>query len=248
MSAQEDSWRLNKYIANSGICSRREADTLISDGKVTVNGKVVTELGTKVSSKDRVKVDGSEVSPEGFVYILLNKPKGYITTTDDEKDRNTVMDLIQDATGLRVYPVGRLDRQTTGLLLLTNDGDLANRLMHPKYQVRKIYEVETAKFMSDEHLNYLLNGIELEDGPAKAYNVKRVAGFQNVIQLSIFEGRNRQVRRMIEYFGNEVVKLNRKVYAGLSSTGVRQGRWRFLKPKEVNDLRMLVKLFDLKHK
>lgn len=248
LSSKTDSWRLNKFIANSGICSRREADTLIADGKVTVNGKVVTEMGVKVSSKDKVTVDGAEIHPENFVYILLNKPKGYITTTDDERDRNTVMDLVKDATGLRVYPVGRLDRQTTGLLLLTNDGDLANRLMHPRYEVRKVYEVETNKPLEDEQIQSLLSGITLDDGPAKAYNVKRVAGFPNVIQLSIFEGRNRQVRRMFEFFGIEVTKLNRTIYAGLNTRGVRVGRWRFLRDDEVNDLRTLVKLFDVKKK
>jgi 23S rRNA pseudouridine2605 synthase len=248
MSAKDNSWRLNKYIANSGICSRREADAIIAEGKVKVNGKVVTEMGIKVTTKDRVTVDGSEINPEDFIYILLNKPKNYITTTDDEKDRATVMDLIKDATGLRVYPVGRLDRNTTGLLVLTNDGDLANRLMHPKYKVKKTYEVETAKPMHDDELNELLRGITLEDGEAKAHDVERSYADPNVIQISIFEGRNRQVRRMIEHFRHEVVKLHRTYYAGLNVKGVRQGRWRFLKSKEVKDLRILVKLFDLKQK
>lgn len=248
MSAKDNSWRLNKYIANSGICSRREADTIIAEGKVKVNGKVVTEMGIKVTKKDRVTVDGSEINPEDFIYILLNKPKNYITTTDDEKDRATVMDLIKDATGLRVYPVGRLDRNTTGLLILTNDGDLANRLMHPKYKVKKTYEVETTKPMHDDELNGLLRGITLEDGEAKAHDVERSYTDPNVIRISIFEGRNRQVRRMIEYFRHEVVKLHRTNYAGLNVKGVRQGRWRFLKSNEVKDLRMLVKLFDLKQK
>lgn len=247
-SAKDNSWRLNKYIANSGICSRREADAIIAEGKVKVNGKVVTEMGIKVTKKDRVTVDGSEINPEDFIYILLNKPKNYITTTDDEKDRATVMDLVKDATGLRVYPVGRLDRNTTGLLILTNDGDLSNRLMHPSYKVKKTYEVETAKPMHDDELNELLRGITLEDGEAKAHDVQRSYSDPNVIQISIYEGRNRQVRRMIEHFRHEVVKLHRTYYAGLNVKGVRQGRWRFLRPKEVKDLRMLVKLFDLKQK
>jgi len=248
MSAKDNSWRLNKYIANSGICSRREADAIIAEGKVKVNGKVVTEMGIKVTKKDRVTVDGSEINPEDFIYILLNKPKNYITTTDDEKDRATVMDLVKDATGLRVYPVGRLDRNTTGLLILTNDGDLSNRLMHPSYKVKKTYEVETAKPMLDDELNELLRGITLEDGDAKAHDIQRSYSDPNVIQMSIYEGRNRQVRRMIEYFRHEIVKLHRTYYAGLNVKGVRQGRWRFLRPKEVKDLRMLVKLFDLKQK
>jgi 23S rRNA pseudouridine2605 synthase len=245
LSSKENTWRLNKFIANSGICSRREADNLISEGKVTLNGVVCTELGTKVTSRDKVAVDGNHVNPQDFAYILLNKPKGYITTTEDEKDRRTVMDLVGDATGLRVYPVGRLDRNTTGLLLLTNDGDLANRLMHPSYEVRKIYMVETERTVDDIQIHELRSGIQLEDGLAKAYNVQRVPGMQNVIKLSIFEGRNRQVRRMIEHFGHTVTALHRTTYAGLTDFDLRHGRWRFLKPKEVNDLRRLVKLFDL---
>lgn len=205
-------------------------------------------MGVKVTKKDKIQVNGVLVNPEDFVYILLNKPKNHITTTDDEKDRRIVMDLIEDATGHRVYPVGRLDRNTTGLLLLTNDGDLANRLMHPSYKVRKVYEVETAQPMPDDQLNEMLRGITLEDGPAKAHSIKRIQGFPNMFQLTIFEGRNRQVRRMVEHFGHEVVKLHRSIYAGLNVRGVRNGRWRYLKPKEVNDLRTLVKLFDLKQK
>jgi 23S rRNA pseudouridine2605 synthase len=248
LSSSESSWRLNKYIANSGVSSRREADTIIADGKVKVNGVVVTEMGHKVTNKDKVTVDGAEVHPEDFTYILMNKPKNHITTVEDEKGRTTVMDLISDATGLRVYPVGRLDRNTTGLLLLTNDGDLANRLMHPSYKVKKTYIVETDIALTDAQMLELRQGINLDDGPATAHEVRRVPGSPNAVKISIFEGRNRQVRRMLEYFKLEVIKLHRTYYAGLTVVDVRPGRWRFLKEKEVNDLRMLVKLFDLKQK
>lgn len=248
MSDLDNAYRLNKYIANSGVCSRREADTLIQDGKVTVNGKVVTEMGVKVSRKDRVVVDGAEVNPVDFVYILLNKPKNYITTTDDEKGRNTVMDLVEDGTGHRVYPVGRLDRHTTGLLLLTNDGDLANRLMHPKYKVRKVYEIMTTQPVSDEQLRQLAAGVTLEDGPAQPHRVQRVPGTENIIQVTVFEGRNHMVRRMMEAIGHPSIELARITYGGLHIKGVRNGRWRYLRPEEVNQLRTLVKLFNLDKK
>lgn len=234
--------RLNKYIAHCGFCSRRDADDYIAAGKVKVNGKVVTELGTKVQRTDKVEVDGQHISLEKFVYILLNKPKDTITTTDDPRGRDTVMDKIEDATGKRVYPVGRLDRHTMGLLLLTNDGDLAHRLMHPRYKVRKSYEVETARKLTDQELSELQKGIELEDGPAKAYNLSRT---QDGFILSIFEGRNRLVRRMVEYFGTEVTKLKRFDYAGLTLKDVRMGRWRYLRQQEINALRKLVKLEPL---
>lgn len=234
--------RLNKYIAHCGFCSRRDADDYIAAGKVKVNGKVVTELGTKVQRTDKVEVDGQLISLEKFVYILLNKPKDTITTTDDPRGRDTVMDKIEDATGKRVYPVGRLDRHTMGLLLLTNDGDLAHRLMHPRYKVRKSYEVETARKLTDQELSELQKGIELEDGPAKAHNLSRT---QDGFILSIFEGRNRLVRRMVEYFGTEVTKLKRFDYAGLTLKDVRMGRWRYLRQQEINALRKLVKLEPL---
>ncbi len=205
-------------------------------------------MGHKVTNKDKVTVDGAEVHPEDFTYILMNKPKNHITTVEDEKGRTTVMDLIKDATGLRVYPVGRLDRNTTGLLLLTNDGDLANRLMHPSYKVKKTYIVETDIPMTDPQILEMRQGITLEDGLASAHEARRVPGSPNALKISIFEGRNRQIRRMVEYFKLEVIKLHRTYYAGLTVADVRPGRWRFLKEKEVNDLRMLVKLFDLKQK
>lgn len=237
--------RLNKYIAHAGFCSRREADEYIAAGKVEVNGKVTTELGSKVKQGDSVKVDGQTLSLEPFTYILLNKGKDTISTTNDEKDRNTVLDAVEDATGNRVYPVGRLDRNTMGLLILTNDGDLAHRLMHPSYKVKKTYEVTSNRPLGDSELNELLRGIELEDGPAKAAEIQRFVNDPHTITISVFEGRNHLIRRMIAYFGAEVSKLKRIRYAGLTDKDLRVGRWRFLRQKEINDLRRLVKLDTL---
>lgn len=237
--------RLNKYIAHAGFCSRREADEYIAAGKVEVNGEVTTELGTKVKQGDFVKVNGQTLSLEPFTYILLNKGKDTISTTNDEKDRNTVLDAVEDATGNRVYPVGRLDRNTMGLLILTNDGDLAHRLMHPSYKVKKTYEVTSSRPLGDSELNELLRGIELEDGPAKAAEIQRFVNDPHTITISVFEGRNHLIRRMIAYFGAEVSKLKRIRYAGLTDKDLRVGRWRFLRQKEINDLRRLVKLDTL---
>ncbi len=238
--------RLNKYIASAGVCSRREADKLIEDGKVQVNGNIVTSLGIKVKESDNVVVDGKQINPEKHIYVLLNKPKNTISTTSDEKDRQTVIDLIEDATGRRVYPVGRLDRNTTGLILLTNDGELAHRLMHPSYKVRKVYQVETPHILTDEQLTALRQGVELEDGPARAYKVDRHPVLANAIRMSIIEGRNHQVKRMIEAIGSEVINLKRIIYAGLTIDGLRTGRWRYLNRKEVLEMRQLVKLLDKK--
>jgi len=240
--------RINKFIAHAGYCSRREADTLIAAGKVEVNGKIVTELGTKVSQRDKLVVSGQTLSLEPFVYLLLHKPKNTITTTEDEKGRNTVLDEIENATGYRVYPVGRLDRNTTGLLVLTNDGDLAHRLMHPSYKVRKIYEVSTERDLTDAELSQFMQGVELEDGIAKSNNVKRFADVKNSFLISVFEGRNRLIRRMVEFHGTEVTKLKRTEYAGLNLKGIANGRWRFLRQIEINDLRKLVKLDALDFK
>lgn len=245
--SRDEKIRINKFIAHAGLCSRRDADEYVSAGKVKVNGEVITELGTKVTRLDTVEVDGQSLSLEPFVYILLNKPKDTITTTDDPRDRDTVMDKIENATGKRVYPVGRLDRHTMGLLILTNDGDLAHRLMHPSYQVRKTYEVETNRFLTDKELDEMVRGIKLEDGIAKAYRISRLHRRDSIL-LSIFEGRNRLVRRMVEYFGAEVTKLKRIEYAGLTLKGVKMGRWRYLKQNEVNGLRKLVKLDTLDFK
>ena len=240
-----DEIRLNKFIAHAGLCSRREADEYIAEGRVEINGKVVTELGTKVSRNDRVKVDGQQITLEPFVYILLNKGKDTISTTDDEKDRNTVLDAVEDATGYRVYPVGRLDRNTMGLLILTNDGDLAHRLMHPSYQVKKTYEVTADRLLSDDELEKMRNGIELEDGPVYPSSVKRNKMDPFSIIITVFEGRNHLIRRMINYFGTDVRKLKRTHYAGLTDKDLRVGRWRYIKQKEINDLRKLVKLETL---
>lgn len=243
--SQEEEIRLNKFIAHAGFCSRREADTYIADGKVMVNGQVTTELGTKVRRKDTVVVDGQNLSLEPFVYLLLHKSTDVITTTDDERDRTTVMDQIEDATGYRVYPVGRLDRNTSGLLLLTNDGDLAHRLMHPSYNVLKTYEVTTDKVLSEKQLEEYLNGVELEDGIAKAHEVMQYVDAPNMFKISVFEGRNRLIRRMVEYHGTVVKKLKRVQYAGLTLKDVSIGRWRFLRQNEINALRKLVKLDTL---
>ncbi len=238
----EEKIRLNKYIAHCGFCSRRDADDYIAAGKVKVNDEVVTQMGVKVQRTDKVEVEGQTLSLEKFVYILLNKPKDTITTTDDPRDRDTVMDKIEDATGKRVYPVGRLDRHTMGVLLLTNDGDLANRLMHPSYRVRKSYEVETERKLKDDELQKLKQGIELEDGKAQAHTLSRTPdGFV----ITIFEGRNRLIRRMVEHFGTEVTKLKRIDFAGLTTKNVKMGRWRYLKEGEINALRKLVKLDPL---
>lgn len=240
--SKDEQIRLNKYIAHAGFCSRRDADEYIAAGKVKVNDMVVTELGTKVRRTDSVTVDGQHLSLEPFVYILMNKPKDTITTTDDERDRQTVMDIVEDATGKRVYPVGRLDRHTMGLLLLTNDGDLAHRLMHPRYKVRKTYEVQTERALRDDELKKLGQGIKLEDGMAQADYVSRVSGDSSTFLMSISEGRNRLVRRMVEFFGTEVKRLKRVEYAGLTLKNVKMGRWRYLKKNEVNALRKMVKL------
>ena len=239
---EEEEIRLNKYIAHCGFCSRRDADDYIAEGKVQVNGETVTQMGVKVQRSDKVVVEGQTLSLEKFVYILLNKPKDTITTTDDPRGRDTVMDKIKDATGKRVYPVGRLDRHTMGLLLLTNDGDLANRLMHPSYEVRKTYEVESDPGLKDHEFQKLREGIELEDGPARAHALTPT---RDGFVLSIFEGRNRLVRRMVEYFGSEVTKLKRIEYAGLTLNDVKMGRWRYLREGEINALRKMVNLDTL---
>lgn len=241
----EDKMRINKFIAHAGFCSRREADEYVTAGKVKVNGKVVDEPGTKVSKTDKVEVAGQKLSLEPFIYILLNKKSGTITTTDDEKDRSTVMDTIQDATGYRVYPVGRLDRKTMGLLILTNDGDLAHRLMHPSYEVKKTYLVVPNRNLTDEEFIKLKNGITLEDGFIKPSSISRDTRDPSVIIITVFEGRNHLIRRMFEHVGAVVDKLKRIQYAGLTEKELKVGRWRYLEQNEINDLRKLVKLQPL---
>ncbi len=236
--------RLNRFIASTGTCSRREADDLIQQGLVKVNGDVVTQMGVKVTRSDRVVVNGKRVVPADREYILLNKPKDTITTTSDEKGRTSVMDLLpaEEFGALGLFPVGRLDRHTTGALLLTNDGDLAHRLMHPSYGVTKQYLVQTKNPVTEDQLADLKTGVVLEDGEAKADKVSYLEGDQQALIMAIHEGRNRQVRRMIEAQGNEVTKLDRVLYAGLSTKGVRKGKWRRLSRKEVSILYRQVKL------
>ncbi|MBO0936235.1 pseudouridine synthase [Fibrella sp. HMF5335] len=231
--------RLNRYIANAGICSRREADELIAKGDVQVNGTVITEMGYRVKPGDVVKYGNKVLNPEKMVYLLLNKPKDYITTTEDPEERNTVMDLIADAGPFRLYPVGRLDRNTTGLLLMTNDGELAGKLTHPSNNVKKVYQVEIDKPITDEHFEAIRAGVELEDGFIKPDDLAIVTPDAQVIGVEIHSGRNRIVRRMFEHFGYVVTKLDRTVFAGLTKKELPRGKWRFLEAKEVVKLKYL---------
>jgi 23S rRNA pseudouridine2605 synthase len=232
--------RLNKYISNSGICSRREADQLITVGAVTVNGKIVTELGTKVMPTDEVRYEDKVLQREKPVYILLNKPKDFITTTEDDRDRNNVMMLIEGACPERVYPVGRLDRNSTGLLLFTNDGEMAKKLTHPRYGIKKIYQVELDKNMSLTDFEKLTNGVELNDGFIKPDETAFVDGQKNIIGITLHSGKNRIVRRMFDYLGYEVEKLDRVYYAGLTKKDLPRGEWRFLRQDEINILKMSI--------
>lgn len=239
-SFNEDEIRLNKYLSNAGVCSRREADVLIQTGVVSVNGKIVTELGYKINRGDVVKYDGETINAETKRYVLLNKPKDFITTMDDPWGRRTVMGLVVKACKERIYPVGRLDRDTTGLLLFTNDGDMAKKLTHPRYEAKKIYHVETNKPVTTEHIELLLKGIELEDGPIrcdKAEYVKDGASSREV-GVEIHSGKNRIVRRMFEKLGYEVVKLDRVQFASLTKKDLPRGFYRHLTEKEVAFLKM----------
>lgn len=232
--------RLNRYIANAGICSRREADDLIASGQISVNGKVVTEMGHKVEASDVVKFGKKALSREKLVYVLINKPKDYITTTDDPEERKTVLDLIKGACYERIYPVGRLDRNTTGLLLMTNDGELAEKLTHPSNGIKKIYQAELDKPMTTEDFELLQAGLELEDGFVKPDEVGIVTPDAMVIGLEIHSGKNRIVRRMFEHLGYEVQKLDRTVFAGLDKKDLPRGKWRFLSEKEVVRLKFML--------
>lgn len=238
----DGSIRLNKYIANTGLCSRREADDMIGAGVIKVNGKIVTELGTKIAPSDTVHYGDQLLRREKSVYVLLNKPKDYITTTDDPQERKTVLDLVQGAGDERIYPIGRLDRNTTGILLLTNDGDLAERLMHPKYNVEKIYQVTLDANLKKEDFDKILEGFELEDGFIKADDLSFVGDGEDKKEVGIVlhSGRNRIVRRMFETLGYVVKHLDRVSYAGLTKKNVQRGKWRFLKPEEVGFLKMKV--------
>ncbi len=231
--------RLNKYLANAGVCSRREADDYIQKGAVKVNDEVVTELGTKVLRSDKVLFNDQPVTLEKKVYVLLNKPKDYVTTSDDPQNRKTVMDLVKGACPERIYPVGRLDRNTTGVLLLTNDGDLASKLTHPKFLKKKVYHVFLDKPVSANDLQKISDGIELEDGEVKADAIDYPdPEDQRQVGIEIHSGKNRIVRRIFESLGYRVVKLDRVQFAGLTKKNVRRGDWRFLTEKEVEMLRM----------
>lgn len=231
--------RLNKYLANAGVCSRRDADKYIEAGVVSVNGVVVTELGTKVLRSDVVKFHDNAVKMEKKVYVLLNKPKGYVTTSEDPQNRKTVMDLVQNACPERIYPVGRLDRNTTGVLLLTNDGELASKLTHPKFLKKKIYHVTTDQNVTAADLRRIAEGITLEDGEIKADDVQYASETdKKQVGIEIHSGKNRIVRRIFESLGYHVVKLDRVYFAGLTKKNVRRGDWRYLTEREVQMLRM----------
>lgn len=231
--------RLNKFLANAGVCSRREADEFITAGVVSVNGQVITELGTKIKRGDEVKFHDQPVSIERKIYILLNKPKDTVTTSDDPQARRTVMDLVKGACPERIYPVGRLDRNTTGVLLLTNDGDLASKLTHPKYLKKKIYHVHLDKNLSRGDMDKIVSGIELEDGEIRADAISYTdEAKKSDVGIEIHSGKNRIVRRIFESLGYKVLKLDRVYFAGLTKKGLRRGEWRFLTEQEVNFLRM----------
>lgn len=231
--------RLNKFLANAGVCSRREADEFIQAGVVTVNGQVVTELGTKVLRTDEVKFHDTPVTPEKKVYVLLNKPKDYVTTSDDPQQRKTVMDLVKGACPERIYPVGRLDRNTTGVLLLTNDGDLASKLTHPKFLKKKIYHVYLDKNLTAHDMQQIAEGITLEDGDIKADAIEYASDTdKKQVGIEIHSGKNRIVRRIFESLGYKVTKLDRVQFAGLTKKNVRRGDWRYLTEEEVDRLRM----------
>lgn len=231
--------RLNKYLANAGVCSRREADEFIQAGVVTVNGQVVTELGTKILRTDEVRFHDQPVTIEKKVYVLLNKPKDYVTTSDDPQQRKTVMDLVKNACSERIYPVGRLDRNTTGVLLLTNDGDMASKLTHPKYLKKKIYHVFLDKACSAHDLQQIAEGIQLEDGEIKADDVQYAHPTdKKQVGIEIHSGKNRIVRRIFESLGYRVQKLDRVQFAGLTKKNLKRGDWRYLTEEEVDRLRM----------
>jgi 23S rRNA pseudouridine2605 synthase len=225
--------RLNRYIANAGICSRREADNLIAAGEIKVNGEPVTEMGYMVRPEDTVTYGKKRLNREKMVYVLLNKPKDFITTTEDPEGRKTVMDLVATASKERIFPVGRLDRNTTGLLLFTNDGELAQKLTHPSNKITKIYQVELDKAITREHFEMITNGLELEDGKAEVDDLAMIGNTGNFLGIQIHIGKNRIVRRIFEHLGYDVVSLDRVQYAGLTKKDVPRGKWRFLSEKEV---------------
>jgi 23S rRNA pseudouridine2605 synthase len=230
--------RLNRFIANSGVCSRREADELIFKGFISVNGKQIRDLGTKVTYSDDVRYKGKKLSAERKVYILMNKPKGFITTVDDPHAEKTVIDLLKDACPERVYPVGRLDKDTTGVLLLTNDGELTGKLTHPKYERKKIYHVFLDKVITKNDLTRLAEGVTLEDGVVTADAVSYAdSDDKTQVGIELHSGKNRIIKRMFESLGYKVKKLDRVYFAGLTKKNVARGKWRFLSPKEINMLK-----------
>lgn len=235
--------RLNRFISNAGICSRRKADELITSGVISVNGEAVTELGTKIDpAKDEVRYNGERLKREKMVYVLLNKPKDFITTTDDPQERRTVMQLVAKASKERIYPVGRLDRNTTGLLLLTNDGSLAEKLSHPRNNISKIYHIELSRNLTQGDFNKIQFGIELEDGFIKPDDISYVqGGSKSEIGLQIHSGKNRIVRRIFESLGYEVLKLDRVVYANLTKKDLPRGRWRYIEERELLHLKHIIK-------
>lgn len=231
--------RLNKYISNAGVCSRRDADKLITAGDIRVNGDVITELGYKVNKGDSVKYGNKVLKREKMVYVLLNKPKDFITTTNDPEDRRTVMQLVANACDERIYPVGRLDRNTTGLILLTNDGDLAKKLSHPSYEVKKLYQVDVDKPVTDEDFLKIQEGVTLEDGIAKVDEVAFVTPDNQSLGIQIHIGKNRIVRRIFESLGYQVLKLDRVMYSSLTKADLPRGNWRYLTEKEVIQLKFM---------
>jgi 23S rRNA pseudouridine2605 synthase len=238
----DGSMRLNRFIAHAGICSRREADTFIIAGSVEVNGKVVSEMGYKVLPGDSVKFDGRLLTPEKMEYVLLNKPKNFLTTTEDDKGRKTVMDLIRNASKSRLLPVGRLDRNTTGLLLFTNDGEMAARLTHPRYAVRKIYHVVLDRALKVSDLQQIEKGVDLDDGSISVDAISYIANAtKREVGIEIHSGRNRIIRRIFEHLGYEVAKLDRVMFAGLTKKDLPRGQWRALDSKEVSFLKMIGK-------
>lgn len=234
---EETELRLNRYIAKGGLCSRRDADALILEGRVKVNGNLVQQVGVKVQRDDRVEVDGVIVIPEKKVYIILNKPKDYVTTVDDPMERKTVMSLIEGACKERVYPIGRLDRQTTGVLIFTNDGDLAKKLTHPKYNQKKIYHVFLDKVVRPGDIEAIRKGIELEDGFIQADDVQVASDDHTQVGIEIHSGKNRIVRRIFEHLGYTIHRLDRVYFAGITKKNLPRGKWRFLTSEEINMLK-----------
>ena len=230
--------RLNRYISMGGVCSRRDADELIVAGRVKVNGEVVQTVGLKVRKKDKVEVDDVQIFPEKKVYLVLNKPKDYVTTVEDPLERKTVMALVEGACKERIYPVGRLDRQTTGVLLFTNDGDLAKKLTHPKYDHKKIYHVFLDRVLTEEDFQAIANGVQLEDGFIKADEISYTSPDCTEVGIEIHSGKNRIVRRIFEHFGYQIIKLDRVYFAGITKKNLPRGTWRFLTPKEVTMLKV----------